>query len=60
MEFKYADAPTLTKSMHIARADLGLERMLVVHPGVKSYPLADWAEAVALRDVPTRLSRDRV
>ena len=59
VEFKYADAPTLTKSMHIARTDLGLDQMLVVHPGVKSYPLADWAEAVALRDVPARLSRGR-
>ena len=55
VEFKYADAPGLIRSMHIARQDLKLERLLIVHPGTKSYPVADWAEAVALRDLPARL-----
>jgi len=32
-EFKYADAPVVTKSMRIAKADLGLERVFVMHPG---------------------------
>ena len=41
--------------MHIARQDLKLERLLIVHPGTKSYRVADWAEAVALRDLPARL-----
>jgi len=54
-EFKHADAPTLTKSMHIARQDLKLERLLVVTPGTKSYPLADWAEVVGISDLMARL-----
>jgi predicted AAA+ superfamily ATPase len=54
LEFKYADAPTLTRSMHVARNDLRLEHLLIVHPGTKSYPVADWAETVALRDLPAR------
>ncbi|MEP6663176.1 MAG: DUF4143 domain-containing protein, partial [Verrucomicrobiota bacterium] len=54
-EFKHADAPMLTKSMHIARQDLKLERLLVVTPGNKSYPLADWAEVVGIIDLMTRL-----
>ena len=57
-EFKYADAPKLTKSAHIARADLQLKRLFVVHPGEGTYPLAPWAEATglaALRQTLTRL-----
>ncbi|HAB19129.1 MAG TPA: hypothetical protein DCE44_22150 [Verrucomicrobiales bacterium] len=56
-EFKHADAPSLTKSMHIARQDLKLERLLVVTPGQQSYPLADWAEVTGIRDLMPRLDR---
>ncbi len=51
-EVKYADAPGLTKSMHIAIEDLGLDRLFVVHPGTKSYHLAPKVEALAVRDLP--------
>jgi hypothetical protein len=54
-EFKYADAPSLTKSLRIAREDLKLQRALVVHPGQESFPLEDWAEAVAIRHLRERL-----
>lgn len=55
-EFKYGDAPGMTKSMHVAHADLGLERLFVVYPGVDAYPLAEkWAEVVPLKDVRKRL-----
>jgi uncharacterized protein len=56
-EFKHADAPSLTKSMHVARQDLKLERMLVVTPGSRSYPLADWAEIVSICDLMPRLDQ---
>jgi uncharacterized protein len=56
-EFKYADAPTITKSLRVARADLKLSRLIVVHPGPKSYSLTDWAEAVGIGDLRTRLER---
>lgn len=54
-EFKYADAPAVTRSMKIARDDLRLHRLLVVHPGTRSYPLDSWAEAVALADLQSRV-----
>jgi uncharacterized protein len=40
VEFKYADAPKLTKSMQIAIKDLDLERLWVVYPGDTAYRLA--------------------
>ena len=54
-EFKYADAPAVTKSMRIAREDLKLERLFVVAPGDKSYRLEEWAEVVSIRDLGGRL-----
>ena len=50
-EMKYADAPQTTKSMHIAIEDLRLDRLFVVHPGERSYPLRDRIEALALGDL---------
>ena len=41
--------------MHIARQDLKLERLFVVTPGEKSYPLADWAEVVGVKQLMLRL-----
>ncbi len=41
VEFKCADAPTMTRSLHIALEDLGLERAWIVHPGAQSYPVHD-------------------
>ena len=47
-EFKYSDSPRLTKSMGIALADLGLERLFVVCPGNYRFPMAEKVEAVGL------------
>lgn len=49
IECKRADAPRLTPSIRTALADLGLERVAVIYPGVKRYPMADRVEAVPLR-----------
>ena len=38
-EFKFGDAPGITKSMRVAMADLKLDRLLVVVPGKESYDL---------------------
>ncbi len=38
-EFKYADAPALTKSMKVASTDLKLKHLWVLYPGQKEYPL---------------------
>ena len=58
-EFKYGDAPSLTKSMHTALHDLKLERLFVVHPGQASYAMNDQTEAVAITHLRARLAQAR-
>ncbi len=48
VECKRVDAPRLTPSMRIALEDLKLERIGVVYPGAKRFPLAERVEAVPL------------
>jgi hypothetical protein len=48
-EFKRTVAPRLTRSMHIALSDLGLERLEIVHAGDQTFPLAATVRALALR-----------
>lgn len=48
VECKRTDAPKLTPSMRIAMNDLGLERIVVLYPGGKRYPLGERIEAVPL------------
>jgi hypothetical protein len=57
IEVKYADAARMTRSMHTAIADLKLDRLLVVYPGQKSYPLTEKAEAVSIFDLNQRLTK---
>jgi predicted AAA+ superfamily ATPase len=40
-EFKYADAPGRSRSMHIALQDLDLDHLWVVYPGRQEYELHD-------------------
>jgi uncharacterized protein len=46
VEIKRADAPQLTPSMRIALADLKLDRLLVIYPGHKAYPLAPAVDVI--------------
>ncbi|PWB56272.1 MAG: hypothetical protein C3F13_01660 [Anaerolineales bacterium] len=48
VECKRKDAPYLTPSMKIAMEDLQLDKLIVVYPGEKKYPLADQIEVVPL------------
>ena len=48
VEFKRADAPSVTASMRIALHDLQLDRLYVVYPGTLRYPLSSRMEAVPL------------
>jgi uncharacterized protein len=57
VEVKYTDAASLTRSMHTALSDLKLDRLLVVYPGRKSYPLTEKAEAVSIFDLTERLTK---
>ncbi len=40
-EFKYMDAPNITRSMQIALSDLSLDKIIVIYPGEKPYQLSD-------------------
>jgi predicted AAA+ superfamily ATPase len=55
VEFKYSDAPTMTKSLHIALADLKLERAWIVYPGRERYPVHEKVEALPLAEANRRL-----
>jgi uncharacterized protein len=48
LECKRVDAPRLTPSMRTALKDLELDRLIVVYPGEKAYPLSEKVEAVPL------------
>ena len=54
-EFKYSDAPDLTKSMHVAMEDLKLNRLFLVYPGGQSYSLGPKADLVSIQDLSARL-----
>lgn len=52
-EFKYTDAPRLTRSMVSAVESLDLERLTVVYPGGKSYDVHEKVHVMPLRDIET-------
>ncbi len=56
VEFKFGDAPTVTRSMQIALQDLQLDRLLVVYPGPESGRLHERIDLVALADLDNVLS----
>lgn len=47
-EFKRTVAPKMTRSMHIALDDLGLDRLDIVHAGERTFPLREGVRALAL------------
>lgn len=51
LECKRADAPRITPSIRIAMTDLELDRLLVVYPGARRYPLAEGVEALPLNNL---------
>ncbi len=50
VEFKCADAPVMTKSLHIALDDLKLERAWIVYPGPENYPVHEQVRVCSLAD----------
>ncbi|MBN2092330.1 ATP-binding protein [candidate division KSB1 bacterium] len=56
IEFKFMDAPRLTKSMQSAVVDLKLSHLWVVYPGDKEYPLSSDVSVLplvkAILDIP--------
>ena len=53
-EFKYSDAPLITKSMRAVVEDPGLERPCVAYPGAKGYALSERIEVVMLEGMMGR------
>src|SRR3990167_3527860 len=49
-EFKYTDAPKLTKSMHIACKDLRLDELIIIYPGAQHYLLTEKIRVTNLAD----------
>lgn len=47
-EFKYQDAPRTSRSMHTIIENLNLERIWIVYPGDKAYPLGERIDVVPL------------
>jgi len=56
VEFKYGDAPKMTKSLRIALSDLGLDRAWIVFPGTESYAVDKRVEVVPLAEIHKRLA----
>jgi hypothetical protein len=54
VEFKYKDAPRLTKSMKTVMEDLKLEHMWVIYPGSDIYKLAENITVLPLRQIPIK------
>ena len=57
-EMKYADAPTMTKSMRVVLEDLRLEHLWVIFPGRRAFHLSEKVTALPLAQVHT-LGLDR-
>jgi uncharacterized protein len=54
-EIKLSDAPTLTKSMHIALEDLRLDRLFVAYPGAQAYALHEQVETLPVAEMTKKL-----
>jgi predicted AAA+ superfamily ATPase len=59
-EMKFGDSPAVTKSMHVAIEDLGLEHLWIVHPGERSDGLRERISTLALRDLDATAHRHRL
>jgi predicted AAA+ superfamily ATPase len=57
MEFKTSDAPTMTKSLHVALTDLELERAWIVYPGTETYQVHERVEVTSLARILKLLAR---
>jgi hypothetical protein len=53
VECKRADVPRRTRSAAIAMSDLGLDRVAIIYPGSKRYPVSEAVEAVPLAALST-------
>lgn len=59
-EIKFSDAPTRTRSMMIAQQDLILDKLYVIYPGNKSYPLDKNIEVIGVSEILETLRQIRI
>jgi predicted AAA+ superfamily ATPase len=52
VEFKYNEAPAVTKSMRTAMETLKLDHLWIIYPGQQSYPVYDKISVLPVRDLP--------
>jgi predicted AAA+ superfamily ATPase len=52
VEAKFSEAPTVTRSMHVALADLCLDHLWILHPGPHTYPVQERITVWAIGDLP--------
>ncbi|MCH9633740.1 MAG: hypothetical protein S4CHLAM7_04730 [Chlamydiae bacterium] len=57
VEFKYSDAPRMTKSMQIALQDLKLKHLYVIYPGEVDYPLSEQVTVKSLSNYLSDVAR---
>lgn len=57
-EFKFSEAPRLTRSMHIALHDLKLDELTIVYPGMHEFALEERIKVVGLMQL-VRSSKDQ-
>ena len=50
-EFKFSEAPKITKSMRIALDDLKLDQLWIIYPGQDSYPVDDKISVRSVSDI---------
>jgi hypothetical protein len=50
-EAKFSEAPEVTRSMHVALADLALDHLWVLHPGPHTYPVHEKITVCSLADL---------
>ena len=59
IEAKWNDAPKITKSMHVALADLRLQTLYIVYPGGVRYRLDDRIEVIPIAELASILPARR-
>ena len=52
VEFKFNEAPKVTRSMHIALNDLQLDHLWIIYPGEHPYPVNEKLAVWPLRQLP--------
>jgi predicted AAA+ superfamily ATPase len=59
IEFKFSEAPKLTKSMHTASEVLKLNHLWLIYPGQHAYPIDKKISALPLKDIGSLSKRIR-